>query len=70
MKKWAGIALLLLIFSLSSANAQQEQDSDAAQQIIEEVNQWRMDNGLWPLKPNLILERMAIDQAIYVLTES
>lgn len=46
----------------------QNQDSEAAQEVIEAINQWRVENDLWPLKPNPTLERMAIDQARFVLT--
>lgn len=36
--------------------------------MIAELNQWRIDVGLWPLRPNAVLNRMARDQATYLLS--
>lgn len=36
-----------------------------ALEVIAYINQWRIQNGLWPLKPNPILTQMANDQAAY-----
>ena len=57
-------ATLLLV--TQSTNAQQ--DSDAAQEIIRMINGWRIEQGIWPLRSNPVLERMALDQANYILS--
>ncbi len=45
-----------------------QQDDPAAQEIIKTINAWRIEQGLWPLRENPILDRMALDQATYVLS--
>lgn len=42
-------------------------DVAAARQILALVNEWRMQETLWPLQTNPTLEAMAIAQASYVL---
>lgn len=36
--------------------------------VVAELNQWRMDVGLWPLRTNPILQRLAADQARYIMS--
>ncbi|MEO8612141.1 MAG: CAP domain-containing protein [Chloroflexota bacterium] len=52
---------------VQSSPAAQQNDANAAQQILALVNEWRMQEGLWPLKPNATLEAMVLAQATYVL---
>ncbi|MEO8392747.1 MAG: CAP domain-containing protein [Chloroflexota bacterium] len=66
----------LLVFSLSlivqPAAAQvlpaAQDDDPAAQEIIKTINTWRIAQGLWPLRENATLDKMALDQANYVLS--
>lgn len=59
--------LLLLIFS--SATAQEPvNNQEMAQNTIARLNQWRMAEGLWPLKPNAMLTELAMGQVRYLLT--
>jgi len=60
---------VLVCFVMMFQNPVQAQDDEVAQEIIEELNAWRIEEGLWPLKPNAILTQMAIDQATYVLSQ-
>jgi len=62
------LALLLTIVPLS-ATAQPESDADEARALVAALNAWRIDLGLSPLSPNPILERMALDQAEYILEQ-
>jgi uncharacterized protein YkwD len=36
--------------------------------VLAKLNEWRISIGLWPLRPNDVLDRMALDQAQYVLS--
>jgi uncharacterized protein YkwD len=36
--------------------------------LIAALNEWRISTGLWPLRPNKMLEQMAVAQAEYVLS--
>lgn len=66
------LIIVLCGFSLSAvASAQNtpQNDAAAARQILEMVNQWRVQEGLWPLKVNPTLESIAIAQASYVLPQ-
>jgi uncharacterized protein YkwD len=42
--------------------------SDIALQVLGLLNQWRVDQGLWPFKENALLDTTAADQANYVAT--
>src|SRR3954468_18283445 len=73
--RFALILLLMVALSLvmSPASAQDsssalQQDDNAAQEIIRTINAWRIEQGLWPLRENTTLDRMAFDQATYVLS--
>jgi hypothetical protein len=50
------------------ASAQIANDPDAALNIIAHLNAWRLEAGMWPLKPNEILNALALDQASYLST--
>lgn len=56
-------ALLLVTFS-----ADAQQNPTAAQEIVAIINGWRIGQELWPLRNNPVLERMALDQASYILS--
>lgn len=43
-------------------------DNAAAQEVVAMINGWRIEAGLWPLRVNETLTRMATDQANYVLS--
>jgi uncharacterized protein YkwD len=58
---------LLLLGQVAFAQSASENDQAAAWQMLEMVNEWRVSEGLWPLKPNTTLEAMAIAQATHVL---
>src|SRR5690349_16778159 len=64
-----GLLLVLLgqVAFAQSSPAALDNDASAAQQILALVNEWRMQEGLWPLKPNATLEAMALTQATYIL---
>ncbi len=63
------LALLGAIVSPSAAQSSPQNDAAAARQILEMVNEWRVQEGLWPLKVNPTLENIAIAQASYVLPQ-
>jgi len=56
-------ALFLVTFP-----ADAQQNSTAAQEIVAVINGWRVGQELWPLRNNPVLERMALDQASYILS--
>jgi uncharacterized protein YkwD len=41
-------------------------DPAKAAEMLTEINNWRLQQGVWPLKVNPILQRMAEDHAIYL----
>ncbi len=70
IRVWSVLSVILLAGILfQSYGLVAAQDDEAAKEIIEEINAWRIEEGLWPLKPNLVLEQMAIDQATFVLSQ-
>jgi len=64
-----GIIVVLLLhlfaFTTSPAAAQNRSEPDA---VVAALNAWRLQEGLWPLRPNDTLRAMAEDQASYLLT--
>jgi uncharacterized protein YkwD len=64
--------LLLLLIMLGIAPAPQpavaQNDLAAGQAIVQAINGWRLELDLWPLRENATLERMAYDQASYILS--
>lgn len=73
-QKWArgGVLFLCCAFLIGTFAAHpavslaQQNDSNAAAQALALVNQWRLDQGLWPLKVNKALQTMAVAQAAYI----
>lgn len=65
------VALCLLALSVLAAPSQAQtpiqSDTDAAATVLAMVNEWRIEEGLWPLKVNPVLQQMAFDQASFVL---
>lgn len=68
------ILVLVLVCLIASqfifapkATFAQDNNKDIAAQILAQVNDWRVQEGLWPLKINPTLEAMALAQARYVL---
>ncbi|GIL08589.1 MAG: hypothetical protein BroJett033_1000 [Chloroflexota bacterium] len=58
----------LLLAAVPAQQAQPPTNDRAAQEIIAQVNAWRLEQGLWPLRPNPTLQALALDQARYLLT--
>ena len=72
MRRWffcAFLLALLLTIAPLTATAQPESNANEARGLIAALNAWRTDLGLSPLVPNPILERMALDQARYILEQ-
>jgi uncharacterized protein YkwD len=73
-RRFAPILLLMIALSLvvlpaaAQDSSALQQDDNAAQEIIRTINAWRIEQGLWPLRENTTLDRMAFDQATYVLS--
>jgi hypothetical protein len=61
------VSCLLMSFTIP-ANAQSDNDLPAAQAMLGQINAWRIQLGLWPLKLNDTLTIMAVDQADYLST--
>jgi uncharacterized protein YkwD len=67
---WSILGVLAFaVFAFQNYSPVAAQDDVAALEIIEEINAWRIEEGLWPLKPNAVLTQMAIDQATFVLSQ-
>lgn len=60
--------LLLLILVPVALPTNAQADAQAAQAVIQAINGWRLEQDTWPLRENPTLERMAYDQASYILT--
>jgi uncharacterized protein YkwD len=65
-----GAAMVFLVAQQVSLSQVAEDDSAAALEIVGQFNQWRMELGIAPLKPNPILRDLALDQALYLSTLS
>ncbi len=63
----AGCLLLGLLVGTAYAQPTLTNDEVVALQVLGMVNQWRLEQGLWPLQPNATLQAMAVDQATYLL---
>ncbi len=57
---------LALLFSIKRPTAAAQEDDPAAQQVLTMINTWRIQQGLWPLRENPVLDQMAFDQASYI----
>ena len=69
MRRILFMIMLLGLLPLAGIQAQAVQQNPAvALQVIAELNQWRLDQGLAPLKPNATLAAMALQQASYVIS--
>lgn len=67
MQKYAGfLALLWIVLALTLRI--QAQDNLPAQDVIARLNEWRISEGRWPLKPNATLEALALKQAQYIVS--
>ncbi len=69
--RW-GIMPLLALLGVFTFAAQAQtpapavDDPAAAYEVIGQINQWRLDNGVAPLKPNETLHQLAFYQAAYL----
>lgn len=61
-----GLAILISFSLVPSSDAQE--DDAAAQSVLQMLNGWRIDQGIWPLRENPVLDRMALAQATYILS--
>ncbi len=64
-------AIVLVLFAaplLSVAQRTRQPDRDAALEVLGLLNEWRLEEGLLPLKMNPTLEAMALYQAEYVMS--
>ena len=61
------LALSGFVQYLDTAHAQTSNNALAADQVLALVNEWRIQEGLWPLKPNPMLAAMALAQASYLV---
>ena len=66
------VHVLLVIFVLSVGwgpardSHAQDQQTEVARDVIAAINEVRIAQGTWPLKPNATLEAMALAQAEYL----
>lgn len=59
------------LVSVQIARAQApDNDAAAAAQILGLINEWRLAEGRWPLRPNPTLELMAADQARFIFARA
>ncbi|MEO8607708.1 MAG: CAP domain-containing protein [Chloroflexota bacterium] len=71
-RRTALVMWIMLVGALCVANgtaavtAQAEDDTAAALSMIARLNEWRIEVGVPPLKPNDTLHAMALDQATYL----
>lgn len=60
------LCALPLLLMTRPGNAAPIEESDPAEQILQLVNDWRIQEGLWPLRQNAALTTMAQAQAEYI----
>lgn len=60
---------LLIILSFTTTYAQ-EQDTALATEVVARINEWRIEEGVWPLRTNTTLEAMALSHAQYLASLS
>lgn len=69
-RRWVAIAVMVIgiVLGLSAVQGQQplSNDEDLARQILAQVNDWRISEGLAPLRPNRVLQTLAEDQAQHI----
>jgi uncharacterized protein YkwD len=73
IRVWPLLLLLAVPLLLAAAPAQQAPppaDDRAALELIAQVNAWRLEQGMWPLRLNPTLQALALDQARYLLSLS
>ena len=54
------------LFSSPAIARAQQNDDNAANQVLGLLNAWRIEQNLWPLKVNPVFQMMALNQARYV----
>lgn len=62
------LLLTLMAVALPPRAASAQTGTSPTTALIAALNDWRIDQGLWPLKVNPTLEAMAVAQAEYLLT--
>jgi hypothetical protein len=62
------ILMILLVLGLGAHRVSAQQDDAAASDVINAINDWRISQGLWPLRLNTTLQAMAVAQAEYILS--
>ncbi len=69
MRKFVVIVPVLLFSVFAFSQAQDlEQNDSMAQEVIGRLNAWRLEEGVWPLKPNATLTELALYQANYLVS--
>lgn len=61
------LLFITLILSVSLSQAQ-EQNEQLALETVARINEWRLEENVWPLKINPILTNMAISHASYLVS--
>ena len=60
------VVVMMLVAQLPAVHARQSDDLKT--EMIAALNAWRLDQGLWPFKPNAQLDALAMMQASYLST--
>lgn len=68
MRRTLMVVLVLAALLGRPIPARAQQPPRVVPELIAALNAWRMERGLWPLKPNRTLDELALDQAEYLLT--
>ena len=60
------VLLIIFVFTLMTMVHAQEQNEQLAKETIARINEWRIEEGTWPLKVNPVLTEMAVSHASYL----
>lgn len=62
------IAVVAVLTISSFASLASAQPADPSAEVLTLLNDWRIEQGLWPLRVNATLQKMALEQAEYLLS--
>ncbi len=68
MRRLGSIVLVLIVLIVQLPNTHARQSDDLKTEMIAALNAWRLEQGLWPFKPNAQLDALAMQQASYLST--
>lgn len=68
LSKIALVIILVCGLGIRVINVSAQQDDTSAGDVINQINAWRISQGLWPLRQNATLQAMAVAQAEYILS--